>query len=195
MNFEVTLKKNSWHYKLLNFLYEKGVLFDSPETYTNLCPYFWMVVASIMLLIFAIILSPAIIFIFLIIKLFETKLVDTLIEKSTNDRISKNIRSEWIFYFIVDTWKNRNNYGIWRNIIAIGTHILFLGIFIPALLSSYIYSIILFPTIMLTITSVLVLTIYLIWKFLISINNEDSLLNQYLLAIKRKICPHLNWKD
>lgn len=157
-----------------------------------------MVVASIMLLIFAIILSPAIIFIFLIIKLFETKLVDTLIEKSTNDRISKNIRSEWIFYFIVDTWKNRNNYGIWRNIIAIGTHILFLGIFIPALLSSYIYSIILFPTIMLTmltITSVLVLTIYLIWKFLISINNEDSLLNQYLLAIKRKICPHLNWKD
>ncbi len=45
----VTLSTNSWHFKLQSFVY--GSHAASPERMFNLCPYFWMVIAALILLL------------------------------------------------------------------------------------------------------------------------------------------------
>lgn len=44
----ITLSTNSWHYKLIKFMF--GKVIPKPEKLQNLCPYFWILVASLIFL-------------------------------------------------------------------------------------------------------------------------------------------------
>ena len=53
----ISLSEQSWHFKLIKFVF--GAMLPDLKTITNLCPYFWLLIASLFLVIFVCIIKYA----------------------------------------------------------------------------------------------------------------------------------------
>ena len=78
----IKLSTKSWHYKLIKFIF--GGMLPEPKTMKNLCPYFWMLIASILVVPF---IGPIKVIIQLIWKSM-TVIVEAL--ESLNDKYVVN---------------------------------------------------------------------------------------------------------
>lgn len=113
---DVGLSKGDWHYRLVRYVWgiEPDVMFK------NLCPYFWLTVASIFLFIPSVFVNG-------LKKIFRT------LKEAINNREMKGI-DDWSLYLI---WVDRTKYDEWREKIWRSGHYVYLEDYLKGIKSKY----------------------------------------------------------
>jgi hypothetical protein len=96
----IELNEHCWHYRLIKFVWN-----FNPKEFKNLCPYFWLTIASIFVLPFVLIYK-----VIKTIVSWMVKPIDKMIDKSNQSYYQKKVlqlSNEDLYYlYNIDSWDN-----------------------------------------------------------------------------------------
>lgn len=101
----ITISKDAWHYKLLVYVWD-----INPSVYKNLCPYFWLTIASIVLFPFVFVYRT-IRNIISTISRYINKIIDDSLEHDFITYLNKFSANDILY---LDNNKN-GDYDVWKN--------------------------------------------------------------------------------